>query len=402
MENPKLRPIEVLPVNQDGETMYLLNDPTGVGDSLMLSPLGAQLAVQFFNGAYSLQQVQDAVAAASGFNCPLEEIMKLAHGLDQAGLLASETYQARLSALQDAYLDSQVRTATHAGGAYPEDPDKCRSYLDEIMALARGKGAAPVPGMRGLIAPHIDFMRGAKGYAHAYSAFEETPPAGTVIILGVGHQVSDAAFLLTEKDFDTPLGTVKTDRALLSQLIKRCGDDILMGQYQHGQEHSIEFQALMLRHLFGDDVTILPVLCGAFPQPNEEAQDPMDDARVRGFIEALAEEIDRLGDDCLVVAGVDFAHVGPRFGDASPVDKKFLKAVEVSDRYLLEAICEGEADLFFSRLSETGNQYSVCGYAALYTLLKAMPGLSGELRHYGQAAQPEGDQAVTFAAVACR
>jgi MEMO1 family protein len=400
MEKPRLRPIEVFPLTHEGKQMFHLHDPQGLGEEVMVSPPAFEIMAQFFNGDHSVLDIQEAILRATGSLIPSEHITRLIEALDEAGLLESEKFQARLDARRQEYAATPERTPTHAGAAYPDDPEQLKNYLAEILRSARHEGARGHDGVRAILAPHIDFMRGAIGYGYAYASLETRRPPETVIVLGTGHHVRDHAFVVTEKDFATPLGTVRTNRELVRRLADACGGSLLLDQYEHSVEHSVEFQAVFLKYVWGDGFDMVPVLCGAFPLPVAGGQLPREVPEISRFIETLGEIIASRGDSCFLVAGVDLAHVGPRFGGEAPVDQVLADAVEASDRGLLEEICRGDADGFYQRLAADENQYSVCGYGAIYTALRAVPGTRGTVLHYGQAVRPDGFEAVTFSAVA--
>jgi len=400
MEKPRLRPVEIIPVVHENRRMFHLYDPSGVGEGLLLSPGAVQIAVSYFNGENTVRDIQAAFLRRTGSLLSSEDLNRLIAALDEAGLLDSDNFRKRLQARREAYLAEPLRPATHAGGAYPADPTELKERLREILRKAEEKGARPVENLRALVAPHIDFVRGSMGYGYAYSALQGRRPPERVIVLGTGHHVTSRPIVLTEKDFATPLGVVKTDRGLVKRLTEACGPEILEDQFEHATEHSVEFQAVLLRYLFGGKFSLVPVLCGAFPTPEPGGKLPREVPLIERFIEELRAIVGEAAEETLVVAGVDFAHVGPRFGAEEPVDEALLTAVEVSDRALLASLCQGDADGFYRRLGTHGNKYGVCGYAAMYTLLAALPGLQGVVLHYEQAVAPDRSQAVTFSAVA--
>jgi AmmeMemoRadiSam system protein B len=326
----------------------------------------------------------------------------LVEALDKAGHLESEVYRARLEERRREYAEAPQRPARHAGGAYPETAEQARNYLKEILVSAQKEGARQIEGVRALVAPHIDFARGALGYGFAYGALNPDRPPACVVVLGTGHAIRERTFVLTEKDFATPLGTVRTNRSLLQRLVDRCGAELVVDQHEHLQEHSVEFQAIFLRHLFGDSIEFLPVLCGAFPLAEPGGDPPEEVDEISRFLDELRNVLSERAGDYLVVAGVDFAHVGPRFGAPQPVDRALLEEVARSDHDLLDAACRGDANEFYRLLARDGNRHNVCGHAAIYTLLSVLPDLAGEVLHYDQAVRPDGSETVTFAAAAFR
>jgi hypothetical protein len=100
---------------------------------------------------------------------------------------------------------------------------------------------------------------------------------------------------------------------------------------------------------------------------------------------------------CLV-AGVDLAHVGPRFGDPEPNTADSLRAVEAADLGMLEAITAGDPTAFYASIAHDGDRRRICGLSPIYTFLRALPGVEGRLLRYSQWPDPQG--AVSFCAAA--
>jgi AmmeMemoRadiSam system protein B len=298
-----------------------------------------------------------------------------------------------------------VRPATHAGGAYAGEPGALAAQIEGFFTHPDGPGpdspASPRrPGrpLRALLAPHIDFHRGGPVYAWAYREVRRTD-ADLFVVLGTCHAGMDDPFALTRKAFDTPLGPVPVDREFCDDLGRRYGADLLASETSHRNEHSIEFQAVMLRHVLGErPFSIVPVLASYLHEAVWAKADPERDARVPRFIDALLSSMAAARRRVCVIGGVDLAHVGPRFGDAEPNSPESLQAVEAADLEMLEAVTAVDPTAFFASVAHDGDRRRICGLSPIYTLLRAMPGASGELIRYRQWPDPEG--AVSFCAVA--
>ena len=109
---------------------------------------------------------------------------------------------------------------------------------------------------------------------------------------------------------------------------------MVVEDYCHAVEHSIEFQVVFLQHLFGAGVRVVPVLCGPFARGDAGAGRPEDDPGVARLLDALGELHAREGGRLLWVLGVDMAHVGRRYGDEldARAGEGPLAAVEERDR----------------------------------------------------------------------
>jgi AmmeMemoRadiSam system protein B len=190
------------------------------------------------------------------------------------------------------------------------------------------------------------------------------------------------------------------DRDFVEGVSRRYGSDLLASEAAHRSEHSIEFQAVMLRHLFGDrrPFTIVPVLASYLHEAVWTRRDPEADARIPRFVDALLGAMAASGRTACLIAGVDLAHVGPRFGDAEANTAASLAAVETADLGMLESVMAGDPTAFYASVAHDGDSRRICGLSPIYTFLRALPGARGRLIRYRQWPDPQG--AVTFCAAA--
>ena len=282
--------------------------------------------VSLFDGEHPIEAIRDVLRRRHGEAPSVEQIMTLVEQLDAAGFLESERFAARRRATEDAFRQSPIRPAAHAGGAYAGEADALRAQIAGFFAHADGPGTpaaapAPRPGtLSALIAPHIDFHRGGPTYAWAYQEVLERSDADLFVVLGTCHAGMADPFAVTLKPYDTPLGPVAVDRDFYDALDRRAGQDLLASEPAHRAEHSIEFQAVMLQSLLGGrrPFTILPVLASYLHEAVWAGAEPEGDPRVPRFLDALRETIAASTRRVCLVAGVDLAHVGPRFGDPDP------------------------------------------------------------------------------------
>jgi MEMO1 family protein len=150
-------------------------------------------------------------------------------------------------------------------------------------------------------------------------------------------------------------------------------------------------------------VRIVPVLVGSLHRHVAAGTSPVDDPAVADFVGALRELQEERGDSLALVASIDLAHVGPRYGDASAPDALALERVREADVDLLSAALAGDGERWIRHLHAIGDRNHVCGTAAAYVLLKAIEGrgLSSRLlRHDRWEIDPDTGSHVSFAAVA--
>jgi AmmeMemoRadiSam system protein B len=407
--NPRLRALEAFPVQHEGQQCIALRDPAGFTDQIaVLPPLMLDL-VSLFDGEHSIAQIQDVMRRRHGEAPTADQIAAVVDRFDRAGFLDSERFAARRLALEDEFRRSPVRPASHAGGAYAGEPAELTAQIDAFFTAPDGPGhpesaaTASAPsgsaGLSALIAPHIDFHRGGPTYGWAYKEILDRSDADLYVILGTCHAGMPDPFSVTLKPYDTPLGPVPVDRDFYEALAARAGQDLLASEPAHRREHSIEFQTVMLQYLLGRrrPFTILPVLASYLHEAVWRRSRPESDARVPRFVDALRDTIASSSRRVCLIAGVDLAHVGPRFGDTEPNTAGSLAAVEEADRRMLESVVAADAGGFFASVAADRDARRICGLSPIYTLLRLLPGSSGRLLRYTQWPDPEG--AVTFCAV---
>ncbi len=396
--NPRLRAVEAFPVEHEGQRCIALRDPAGFTDQIAVLPGPLLDLVSLFDGEHPVEAIREILRRRHGEAPSVEQIAALVERLDDAGFLDSERFRARRRATDDAFRQSAVRPAAHAGGAYAGEAAALREQIAGFFAPDRVRPTRAGT-LSALIAPHIDFHRGGPTYGSAYQEVLDRSDADLYVILGTCHAGMSDPFAVTLKPYDTPLGPVGADRDFYEALARRAGQDLLASEPAHRAEHSIEFQAVMLQSLLGGrrPFTILPVLASYLHEAVWAGTEPEADPRVPRFLDALRETVAASSRRVCLVAGVDLAHVGPRFGDPDPNTEASLAIVEREDRAMLESVVAGDARGFFDRVAADRDARRICGLSPIYSLLRVLPEAPGRLIEYRQWPDPEG--AVTFCAV---
>ena len=174
-------------------------------------------------------------------------------------------------------------------------------------------GAAATP--KAIVAPHIDFQRGGPAYAWAYRSLVESEGADLYIILGTSHCGGEMPFILTLKNFETPLGVVETDGEFVNRLQGACDGDFFADEYLHRGEHSIEFQVLYLKYvaqkraeLTGSPerpFKIVPILVSSFHSMMMARTAPEQTPMVGSFLKTLNSLAQNETRRVCFIAGVD-------------------------------------------------------------------------------------------------
>ena len=406
MENPKIRAVEAFPVEHNDQTLVCLRDPSGLAPEPIMLGMGAYFIVTLLDGRMSLKDVQAAFAKRFGEIVPLEKLDELIAALDGAYFLDSPAFHEREQRVREEFLASPDRPAALAGLCYEKDPAKLRSELAAFFDPPEGPGRVPSvrksASLAGLIAPHIDPRRGAAAYAHAYHELMAHEPPELVVILGTSHYgAGPELFSATRKNYATPFGAVETDGGFIDRLASRYGGDLFADEMLHRGEHSIEFQALFLAYAFAArGYQVVPILVSSFHELVASGVTPALDSRVGSFITALRAELEAEHRRVLILAGVDFAHVGRKFGDEFSADRTVAERVQREDFALIENIKRGDPEGFFAEIVKDRDARRICGLAPMYTQLELLRGRSARLLKYGIAMEPQSESAVSFASLA--
>jgi hypothetical protein len=162
-DKPRLRNLEAFPVELDGERRIALRDPAGFTEHVAVLPIPLLDLVSLFDGEHGVDEIQDVLRRRHGDAPTAEQIGAVIGSLDEAGFLDSARFAERRRAVEDAFRQSPLRPAAHAGGAYAGEPGALAAQIDGFFSHPDGPGAETDPDgppLRGLIAPHIDFHRG--------------------------------------------------------------------------------------------------------------------------------------------------------------------------------------------------------------------------------------------------
>jgi AmmeMemoRadiSam system protein B len=407
MDKPRIRSVEAFPVEHENERLICLRDPLGFAPQPILVGLGAYFLITLFDGDHSHLDIQEAYAKRFGDLLVSERLAELITNLDRALFLESPAFAERMAQIKTEFHDAPTREAVHAGLCYEREPLKLRAelgaYFDPPAGPGRSNQSRGGSTPAGLIAPHIDPRRGGPAYAHAYSELMGREPAERFIILGTSHYgAGPELFTSTCKNYATPFGDVQTDVEFVKRLAARYrGGDLFAEELLHRSEHSIEFQTLFLAWSLGTrGYQVVPILVSSFHEMVRSRTMPSSDARVAGFLEALRAEM--ASDECrtCIIAGVDFAHVGKKFGDDTGVDEAFLEAVRHEDLELIESIKRGDPDGFFASISEDQDRRRICGLSPMYTQLELLRTHQGRLLKYDVCVEEPTQSAVSFASLA--
>jgi MEMO1 family protein len=402
--------------DKNGETVVLLEDPEGLAPKSAALSAWAYAMATLFNGERNAKEVVTAFSEKYGQAIDPEQAIELQKELDKAMFLHSRRFEKALKKHVKGYLDKQIRPAAHAGTAYPLEPDALRETIAGFFTTPDGPGSLDkLPAekvsqrdtTRAIILPHIDLRVGGETYAHGYQDLICNSQAEIFVVLGVAHQsMSDSLFYVSQKDYATPLGVIRTNRPLARRLQAAADADEAMAELAHRTEHSVEFQALLLGSILEQrlkrDIEIVPVLCDSVEPFLQESESPLESPKVKRFAEALRNELDATKKKWCIICSVDLSHVGPEFGHSTMITERLLPPIRRADLKLLKIAESLDASAFYNEILRTQNSRHVDAVMSVLTMLKATEGLlkHGRLLHYDQMLKKGTHSAVSYASMA--
>ena len=382
---PKLRMIEALPAQMDGKRCLVLRDPRGVAAKDLVIHMEAVFLLTMLDGSNSVTDIKAEFARRNGLSLDTNQVDGFLDLLDTNFMLETERYREAKNKIEDAFRQSPIRAASHAGSAYPADSRDLLEFLNGFYQHEKGPRELPMlkkesHPVLGLVAPHIDLKAGGPSFAWAYHALAQSPPPDRFVILGTGHQGAENAFVLTDKDFETPLGVAQTDKEFVARLNSAGEPDYTREEILHKTEHVIEFQLVFLQHLYGASApfTIVPILCSFDPEYFYHKELESKARLVKGFAERLRQAILESPGRTCVIASVDLDHVGGRYGDQFEPTQTMIEHNLQADRELLTFAAQGNDVEFLNLARRMNPRHKICGFSPLYTMLRT--GLMGKGR----------------------
>ena len=434
-EKPMLRPLDAYPLgnpSNPSSMLLALADPSGIAPGVVtLPPLGAAV-IDLCDGHHNRKEICAEFLARYKRPLAPETLEALLKKLDDALMLDSTNFRLHCAKIFAEFSQLETRPAFCAGTRYPADAAELRALLESSFSPPNGprlprpgdprKADAKTP--RALLVPTVEFTSGGPAYAWAYKALLDAPQLPSLIVLlGCDHSAPDPYLTLTRKHLSTPLGTLKTDQALVDAIVADAtevaadlGELLVRDEFHHRGEHSLEYQAVWLqfvlaqRRLLGLDEgapepTILPILVGSLHDLAASAPGREQGPGTRVFDEILpivqrhAGQRAAAGGAVLWLAAADLAHVGTRFGDPEGLSDDDRDSLERRDRDTLKPVLSGDAPSFLAEIRRERDRRRVLGLGPIYAFLRAACPSHGQLRCYAQCSVDAGSYISTASIV---
>ena len=123
---------------------------------------------------------------------------------------------------------------------------------------------------------------------------------------------------------------------------------------------------------------------------------PAEDEMLMTAVETLKEET--AGKKVVAIASVDFAHVGPAFGDNFLMDDPRRESLRQADDQLVQTIIRGDAAGFYDQITAVEDKNRICGFSPIYLMLRYLGTTEGVQIAYDQC--PADEQNTSLVSIA--
>jgi hypothetical protein len=252
---------------------------------------------------------------------------------------------------------SNIRHPAFAGQFYSADAEQLKKQIEASFLSDLGPGALDFKqtnrSFAGFIVPHAGFVYSGPCAAHAYRRIAESERIDTFIILGPNHTGMGAArTALSKKDWETPFGLVKNDKALADQILN--GTDIVESDLNHSHEHSIEVQLPLLQFIKDTGFSFIPI----------SVSQSIDFNKVGDQMKKILSSQDKR---VCVIASSDFTHYGNSFGYL-PFQDNIAENLKELDMGAIDLIKKKDPDALLDYVDRTGA--TICGIHPILLILK--------------------------------
>ena len=236
------------------------------------------------------------------------------------------------------------RACAVAGSFYSNDKAQLTS---QIKSLFRDVKTFKEEDVAAIIVPHAGYVFSAHTAATAYKTLSKKYK--NIFVIGSSHHVSfDGASIYNIGNYKTPLGEIQTNQKIVSALMQN--SLFTYNRDAHTKEHTLEVQLPFLQTLYGDELTIIPIII---------ATQNMDSiVEISKILKPYFDD-----ENNLFVISTDLSHY-PDYEDANVVDKRTLNAlIKNNPQEFINAIVQNEGS------HTQGLVTSACGWSSLLVLL---------------------------------
>lgn len=205
----------------------------------------------------------------------------------------------------------------------------------------------------GVISPHAGYAFSGSCAAHSFKEIGESKLPDLYLMLGLSH--SGFKTSLSDQDWETPLGVLRTHKEFINSLKEN--PNIEINNNSHSQEHSIEVQLPFLQFVNKDIIDRIRI--ASIITSN--------DIEYKDITESIKKTINKLKLKICIITSSDFTHYGFNYG-YFPFNKDIKQRMYDLDKKAIEHIEKLQPDNFLKYIQETGA--TICGYYPIAVMLQ--------------------------------
>jgi AmmeMemoRadiSam system protein B len=231
------------------------------------------------------------------------------------------------------------RTPAVAGFFYPALAETLKAEVTRLL----GPQQEPQV-VKAVISPHAGI-----GYSGAVAGavYRRIRCPAVFLMLGPNHTgVGEPVAVMTDGEWETPLGAVGIDREAAMALRSAC-PRIRDDPVAHAGEHSLELQLPFLQ-LLGEAFHIVPLVLGLLPY--EACQE---------LGHAVAQTVQCTGRSVVIVASTDMTHCGSQYRHLPPQGMTAHAFARQEDHYAIDRMLAFDPDGLYQVVR--GRQITMCG-----------------------------------------
>jgi len=260
-------------------------------------------------------------------------------------------------------------------------PGDSAAQIDAFLA-GFDPPAEPAEPLAGIV-PHAGWAYSGAVAAKVIKSLQPLAPEAFVIFGAVHSWGARAGAVYAAGSWDTPLGEARVDEALAQLLLEKCPHHLSDDAASHAQEHSIEVQLPMIKHLH-PAAGIVPI-----------SMPPAETAAAAGA--AVGAALAECGRPVAVLGSTDLTHYGPSYGFAPwGAGAAAREEMRENDRRIIDLALAFDAD---NVVAEAGANSNACGagaIAAAAAAAKAMGADKAALIEYTTSHDVMGDPPDAF------
>ena len=256
-----------------------------------------------------------------------------------------------------------TRQAMVAGHFYPRyKPDLLKIIKDSFLDKEFGPGEEfktlnkDERTIIGGVSPHAGYIYSGCAAVYTFlNLFKEKIP-DTIIILGTDHIGYGKIALMSEGEWETPLGKISIDKELSERILdnsnKIINDESAFIGHPFGREHNIEVQLPFIKYCAQEkSVKFIPIKVA------------VKDFNVLSIISNdIAKSIESYDKDVVIVASSDMTHKQPRNISNPSKDLEDMRKLD-------QAVIDDFVDLDPKNTLKAAQNTSVCGSQTITTLM---------------------------------